>query len=453
MPFASSRHRIPHPVSPMPPQPLRILRPLRWGLAFVLAALLLIFGLIGVLHTFRGTPIERVRISGTGAARISVEDSSFLRTAEVLTGVQLTPRNRVELLLNRELLERLWSDLATARSTITIRNYYALPGSVADSLASILSERAGAGVRVQYLYDAFGSEFEEGYLDRLRNAGVAVQGFRPLRWFTLNRAQNRSHVRAIVIDGRIGYTGGFGFADAWSGDGLHEGSWRETSVRFTGPAVRQLQAVFAIGWAEATGTLLVGPRYFPPASTAAGSALAGVLYTTPTQGSTPAERFLVLAIRGAARTLYVTNSYFVPDDDQRRLLSEAARRGVDVRILTAGARTDMPLVRLAGRVSYESLLRAGVRIYEYTPTMIHAKTMVVDGLWATVGTMNFDYRSTALNDESNLVILDRGLGARLDSIFLNDLRHARELRLPEFGGRPWHQKLREQVAALVSRLL
>ena len=434
--------------------PVRIARPLGWTLLVILCVVLLVFSLIGILHTFRGTPIARIHLSGTGEIDLAAEDSSFRTAAEALTGVSLAEGNEVEILLNEEVLRRLFTDLRNARSTIAIRNYYALPGRVADSLGAILSERASAGVQVLYLYDAFGSDFAAGYLARLESAGVEVRAFRPLRWFDLSRAQNRSHVRAVIVDGVVGYTGGYGIADLWLGDGVSQGSWRETSVRFTGPAVRQLQSAFSIGWAEATGTLLVGPRYYPPGdSVAAGGSLAGLLYAVPTQGSTQAERFLLLSILGARRTLYVTNSYFVPDDDQRRLLAAAARRGVDVRILTAGRHTDIPLARLAGRAHYASLLRSGVRIYEYQPSMVHAKTLVADGHWATVGTMNFDNRSAALNEESNLLMLDRALGARLDTIFLRDLRHARELRLEEFARRPWHEKVKERAATLLSRVL
>lgn len=433
---------------------VRIAKSVGWTLLIIAGGILLVFALVGILHTFRGTPISRVHIAGTGASRIGVEDSTFGKTSAELTGVRLSEGNRVDILLNDEVLRHLEADLRTARNTITIRNYYALPGAVADSLAAILSERASAGVEVLFLYDAFGSEFEPGYLRRLDAAGVVVAAYRPVRWFTLSRAQNRSHVRAVIIDGTIGYTGGFGFADVWMGDGVTAGSWRETSVRFTGPAVAQLQAIFNIGWAEATGTLLVGPRYFPPPPPASGAgATAGILYAVPTQGSTRAERFLVLSILGATRTLYVTNSYFVPDDDQRRLLMDAARRGVDVRILTAGTHTDIPLARLAGRAHYTDLLRAGVRIYEYRPTMVHAKTLVADGRWATVGTMNFDNRSSALNEESNLLVLDSQVGAELDAVFLRDLRHARELRLETFLRRPWHAKLKERAATLLSRVL
>jgi cardiolipin synthase len=230
----------------------------------------------------------------------------------------------------------------------------------------------------------------------------------------------------------VGYTGGFGLADYWLGDGLHEDQWRESNVRFEGPAVMQMEAAFASAWAEATGELLTGDIFFPARGFAQlpGGAQAGLLYTSPTTGSTPAERFLALSIAAAHRSLYITNSYFVPDDDFRRGLKRAVRRGVDVRVLTVSAKTDVKTTWYAGRHWYEDLLAAGVRIYEYQPTMIHSKTIVVDGLWSSVGSMNFDNRSLAFNNESNLVVLDRPFGASMDSTFFNDLRYAKEITRP-----------------------
>lgn len=427
----------------------------RWLWLIALAALVLLFALIGVLHTFRGTPVSSVQVVGESDARISIVDPVFRQTVEALVQTPLHEGNRVQLLLNGdELFPSLFRDLRAARRSITLRLYYAEPGAVADSLAVILAERARAGVRVLCLFDGVGTTLSSSYFERLRAAGVRVRTLRPIRLYNLNWAQNRSHVRAVVVDGIVGYTGGFGIADKWRGDGRHAGQWRDSNARFTGPAVSQLQAAFAAGWAEASGTLVTGPTFFPAAGLdSTGTVYAGLLYTTPTIGSTPAERFLALTITGAQHTLFITNSYFVPDDDLVRMLSDAARRGVDVRILAPSRKTDVPSVRLAGRNRYEELLRAGVRIYEYQPAMIHAKSFVADGIWSSVGSMNFDNRSTALNDESNLVVYDRRFGALLDSVFLSDLRFSREIRLPEFQRRHWYDRVLENLASLLSRVL
>src|SRR3954462_598901 len=288
----------------------------------------------------------------------------------------------------------------------------------------------------------------------MRDAGVVVAKLRVLRWSTIASATTRSHVRVVVIDGRVGYTGGFGLADYWLGDGRHEGQWRESNVRFEGPAVMQLQAAFASATAEATGQLPTGDIFFPPRGfePLPGGVNAGLLFTAPTTGSTPAERFLALSIAAAHKTLFITNSYFVPDDDFRRLLKRAARHGVDVRVLTVSSKTDVKTTWYAGRHWYEELLAAGVRIYEYQPAMIHSKTIVVDGLWSSVGSVNFDNRSLGFNHEANLVALAPTFGATMDSTFFDDLRHAKEISLAEFRKRsPW-ERLLETGAVMLSRL-
>jgi cardiolipin synthase len=258
-------------------------------------------------------------------------------------------------------------------------------------------------------------------------------------------------VRGIVIDSAIGWTGGFGIDDKWFGDGRSDGAWRETNVRFEGPAVRQLQAAFAAAWVEATGVMFTGRATI--SSQENGATAAGLLYTTPTLGSTTAERFLALSIAGARKTLYITNPYFAPDRNFIDLLIEAAGRGVDVRILTAGTRTDVAIVRAAGRFWYDALLSAGVRVYEWQPSTLHAKTLVADGEWSAIGSMNFDNRSMALNDESTLMVLDGALGEEMNRIFMEDLQHADAISLATFRQRSFVQRVMERGASLIMRVL
>ena len=333
--------------------------------------------------------------------------------------------------------------------------YYFEPGKLADTLSAILRERAQHGVSVHLLNDAFGSQgVTKGYLDSLRAAGVHAAVFRPVHWYEMQKLQNRSHVRAVVIDGRVGFTGGFGIADKWLGNGHTKDQWRDTDVRFTGPAVSQLQATFAEGWVEATGNLLTGEKYFPKEPVKEEPAeMAGLLDAQPTIGSTPAERFLALSIAGARKRLYITNSYFVPNHDFKQLLVEASKRGVDVRILTVGPETDVKITRYAGRKQYDDLLKGGVRIFEFAPTMMHAKTLVADGMWASIGTMNFDNRSMVFNNESNLNVLDARTGATLDSVFLNDLEYSKEVIPAEFEKRGILQRLFELGSSTLARLL
>ncbi|MEO8576651.1 MAG: phospholipase D-like domain-containing protein, partial [Gemmatimonadales bacterium] len=283
---------------------------------------------------------------------------------------------------------------------------------------------------------------------------VEVAWLRPLKWYTLHKAAQRSHVRVVVVDGRVGYTGGFGLADYWLGDGRHDDQWRETNVRFYGPTVAALQAAFASGWAETTGELLTGDVFFPPvAFDDEGNVTAGLMHSIPTIGSTPAERFYALTIAGARKTLYVSNSYFVPNDDFCTLLINQAKRGVDVRILTVGPKTDVKSTWYAGRALYERLLEGGVKIYEYKPTMMHAKTIVVDGLWSSMGSMNFDNRSIAFNNESQIIALDAGVGEKLNEIFLEDLKYSDEIRLETFRKRSWRGKVMEWGAQKLRRVL
>ena len=423
-------------------------RAIRWFVGGVI----LVSAVIGLLFITRGTAVRRVRGVGSDGAPVSPAEPSFPLTVALLTGTPIVAGNRVELALNGDgTYPRLWADLHAAQRSITVQMYYAAAGRVADSLGAALAERARAGVAVYLLYDAFGTDLPEAYLERLRSAGVRAVAFRPLRFRNLWVVQNRSHIRGIVIDGQVGWTGGFGIDDKWLGDARRPEEWRETNVRFQGPAVRQLEAAFVAGWTEATGELLTGRMTLDTHGD--GVALAGLLYTAPTLGSTSAERYLALSIAGARERLYITNAYFAPDTNFVALLTGAAKRGVDVRVLVGGPRTDVRAARLAAHGRYEALLGAGVRVYEYQPTTLHAKSFVVDGLWVSVGTMNFDNRSLALNDESTLMVLDSAAGQRMEAVFRDDLRHSREVDLEVFRHRPWFRRVAEWAANLITPLL
>jgi cardiolipin synthase len=271
----------------------------RWTLVIIVGLL----AWIGLLQLARGGAVRHVRGVRVNGAPVAVSEPQFPLSVAMLTGAVLATGNRVDIALNGDgTYPRLWDDLRSARQSITLQLYYGNAGRTGDLLRQILLERASAGVRVFLLYDAFGSlDIPASHLAALRAGGVVVEPYRPLRLSTLHLFQNRSHVRGIVIDGRIGWTGGFGIDDKWLGDGRTGGAWRETNVRFEGPAVRQLQAAFATAWAEATGELFSGratlERY------EGGVAAAALLHTSPTMGSTPAERFLAISIAGAQKTL------------------------------------------------------------------------------------------------------------------------------------------------------
>lgn len=427
--------------------------------------LALLFMVAGFLSIVRSTHVSTVLSTGNKGGPSKVSDPDFLRDIALYTGTRFSVRNRVEVLLNGdETNPRLWGDLRGAQKSILIQSYYSEPSQMLDRLVDILCDRAENGVTIAVLFDAFGSGAvrKSPAVARMKAAGIYVEYFRPLKWYAISRSTFRSHARGILIDGRIGYTGGFGIADLWDGDGRTDGGWRETNVRFEGPAVESLQAAFAAEWAEATGVLITGEGFFPhipDASEAPDSpnsvdvSLAGFMHTVPTSGSTAAERFLALTIAGASETLYITNSYSVPGPDFRAFLVDAARRGVDVRLLTTGKKTDVKTTSIAGKAFYEELLEGGVRIYEYQPTMMHAKTLVVDGMWVSIGSMNLDNRSLALNNETSLLVLDPPLGQKMNEIFLADLEFAREIILSEFKQRPWHDRILEWGAERLWRIL
>ena len=433
----------------------KMLRAKRLGV--VLGLLLLgSLALVGVLSITRGTPVKAVVAIGKKEGPPAITDSLFSRMMQLYTGLNMTPGNAAELVDNGEVYTRLWKDLRAAKHTITVQMYYSQPGAVADTMAVVLKEMAKKGVRVLFVLDAFGSmNLKKSWADSLTASGVEVGLLRQLHWYAMHNATDRSHVRVVVVDGEVGYTGGFGLADYWLGDGKHTDQWRDSNARFEGPAVMGLQSAFASAWAECTGELIAGDTFFPKKAftTVDGGMQAGIFFASPTTGSTPAERFIALSIASARRTLYVTNSYFVPDDDFRNILISAHKRGVDVRILTVSKETDVKTTWWAGRSSYEQLLTAGVRIYEYQPAMMHSKTFIVDGMWGSIGSMNFDNRSLAFNNESNFVFLDAPFGAKMDSVFADDLTRSQEIVLSEFVKRPWYRHVIENGAALLSRLL
>lgn len=428
--------------------------------ALVLSAPLVFLVLVGLSHVFRAPLVRNVMARGATGAPPALGAPGFASAFALVTGVPLYGGNRVEVLSNGdETYARLWQDLRSARRSITVQMYYAAPSAVSDSVASILAERARAGVAVFFLYDAFGAgTFPLKLIEKLRSAGVRIAVFRPIKWYALDRANHRSHIRGIVIDATVGYTGGFGFDDKWLGGGRKPREWRETNARFEGPATAQLQSTFVAQWAEATGelhggVLMLGNVVPRESLITPNGAIAALLYSPSGTGSTVAERLFAITIASARRRLYITNAYFVPHADFVRLLSDAAKRGVDVRVLTNGVNSDVSTTWLAGRSRYEALLSAGVRIYEYVPTTLHAKVMVADGLWTAIGTANFDNRSLAYNTEVALTVRDATVAATMDSLFLADLEYTEEIRLAEFRRRSWWMHFRERGASIIADVL
>ena len=428
------------------------------NIGFLVVGLLFgILALVGLLDVVRGTPVREV-LPFNRKDLPAVGEPDFRTTMELVSRTPMCEGNAAELFWNGDqTYPRLWEDLRGAQRSITLQLYFCNAGVMADTLRDILLERARAGVEVAFLYDAFGTSFKKEYLEALKAGGVRLSSFRPLTVLALNKLQHRAHIRVVCIDGVIGWTGGFGIDDKWFGNGRTKDQWRDSNVRFTGPTVNQLQAAFTACWAESTGELLVArlpdPLPAPKAPTGGSSMIAGLLHASPSVGSTEAERFFAYSICSARKTLRITNSYFVPDRDFRSMIIAAAKRGVDARILTVSAASDVKSTWYAGRARYEELLKGGVRIYEYQPVMMHAKTLSVDGKWAAVGSMNADNRSLSLNEETVLLMLDDTAAATLDRHFTDDLEFSTEIKLEEFRKRGIVDRIKERACYAFWRIL
>jgi len=263
---------------------------------------------------------------------------------------------------------------------------------------------------------------------------------------------DRTHRKLLVIDGRIGFTGGVGIAEEWTGDAQDDKHWRDTHFRVDGPAVGQMQAVFMDNWVKATGNVLHGPTYFPQID-AAGDGLAHMFSSSPSGGSDDMQLMYLMAITAATHSIQLSSAYFVPDKLTINAIVEAAKRGVAVRIITPGKHIDTHTVREASRACWGPLLEAGVEMYEYQPTMFHCKLMVVDEYMVSVGSTNFDSRSFRLNDEANLNVYNRDFARQQTAIFDHDISHAKRITLEAWRNRPLREKLLERAVQLLDSQL
>jgi cardiolipin synthase len=343
--------------------------------------------------------------------------------------------------------------IKSARHSITLEAYIFWPGTMGTTFAEALAERARAGVAAHVILDGLGSQkLDDELIDGMRRAGVHVVIFRPLRWYSLDRVNHRTHRKLLVVDGRVGFTGGLGIADLYQGHAQDKDHWRDGQFRVEGPAVGQLQGAFLDNWIETGGALLHGTDYFPPLDSA-GSAWAQAVHSSPGGGTESLRLMYLLAIASASRTIRIANPYFVPNTLAVEMLVAARRRGVNVEVLVPGPITDAGLVRRASRRKWGPLLEAGVSIYEYQPTMYHNKLIVVDDYWVSVGSTNFDNRSFRLNDEANLNVFDEAFAREQTEVFAQDRARSREVTLEEWRGRPITERLEELVAWMLRRQL
>jgi cardiolipin synthase A/B len=386
--------------------------------------------------------------------RYATADPQFVRSMGSLLGPGFVPGNRVTSLLNGDqVFPAMLEAIRSARQTITFESYIYWSSEVGKQFTAALSERARAGVRTHLLLDWAGSQkVDRDDLAGMRQAGVEVAWYRPLRWYDLDRVNHRTHRKLLVVDGRIGFTGGVGIADQWLGDAQDRDHWRDSQFRAEGPVVAQLQAAFMDDWFEARGAVLDGAGYFPDLEPA-GAERAQVFRSSPAGGNGNLRLMFLLAIAAASRSILIANSYFVPDRMTVAMLVEARRRGVDVEIVVPGPILDAQVVRRASRAMWGPLLEAGVRIYEYQPTMYHTKVMVVDDVWVSVGSTNLDDRSFRLNQEANLNVFDPGFGAEQARAFAADRARSRRVTLEEWRHRSLWERIRERFAGVLRKQL
>jgi cardiolipin synthase len=379
--------------------------------------------------------------------QFGVRDLAFLQTMHALTGMAMSEHNRAEVLRNGvRIFPSMLSAIRGAKRTINLEFYIYWDGEIGRQFAEALAERARAGVKINVVLDAVGSaDMSHNLTDFLQRNGVQVEWYHPLRWYTLSRVNHRTHRKLLIVDGEVGFCGGVGIADNWLGDADSKDHWRETVVRVEGPVVAQMQFAFLDNWVKSRGELLTGLDYFPQVP-ARGTCLTQVVKSSPSEGSSTAKLLYIISIVSAKKSIYINSAYFVPDRDTIRALEGAVRRGVDVRVVVPGEFTDVPVVRHAGRFYYGGMLRRGIRIFEYQPTMMHAKTMVVDGIWTTIGSSNFDDRSFRLNDEVNVNIFDEGVAAQMEAMFYEDLARSEEVTTPRWLKRSWGERVKEWFA-------
>ncbi len=386
----------------------------------------------------------------------SVADDAFLRTAEALTAAPISVGNTIELYVNGDaIFPALLETIGAAQHTVNLLTYVYWQGDIAQDVAEALCAKAREGVEVNVLLDWAGTrKMDEDVVDRLDAAGVTVAKFRPLKPYALRRLDNRTHRKLLIVDGEVGMTGGVGIAEEWTGDAQDPDHWRDSHVRVRGPVVRGLQGAFAENWLEATGTVLVGDTHLPHLTPQDGATAAmQVVRSSAGVGDTNVEALMFLAIAAARETIDLTAAYFAPRPAFTKALSQAAQRGVRVRVLVPGDHGDKQVVRAAGRKSYDELLEAGVRMYEYCPTMLHAKSLTVDGAWASVGSVNFDNRSFQLQDEATLCVRDEDFAERLAAQLEGDLEASERIWPGRWEDRPRRQRAVETALKLVRREL
>lgn len=423
-----------------------------WLLLFAAVGLLALLGAIVTLFFSLGRRPQGHTLTSTPP----VDSTDFLLAVAGTVNAPLLRGGTARLLNNGdEIFPAILRAIDEARHTINFSVYIWEEGKVSDRISEALARRAREGVEVRVLLDGIGAiTAPDEAFRRMKEAGAKVEWFRTFDFGKLTRFHKRNHRRAIVIDGRVGFTGGAAVGDKWLGNARGPDEWRDMMVEVRGCTASNLQSAFTQLWASVSGEILVGPHFYPhegEANEAGGgerlSHHVGVI-SSPAAEAHPLRKVFWMSIRCARERLYITSPYFVPDRDTRKVIEQQARAGVDVRILLPNELTDAKPIRFAAQSYYAELLEAGVRLYEYQPTFIHSKTLVADGRWAVVGSANMDIRSKELNQENVIGILDKEFGEQVEETFLADLEHAREIHLLAWNQRGVGQRVLERLSVL-----
>jgi cardiolipin synthase len=381
--------------------------------------------------------------------RFAVEDPQFVRSMGQLLGPAIVPGNKVTSLQNCDrIFPSMLEAIRGAQESITFETYIYWSGDIGGQFSAALCERARAGVKVHVLLDWLGAgKIDQSFLTNMKAAGVELERYHPLHWYNWSRVNNRTHRKLLIVDGRIGFTGGVGIADAWTGKGNTKDHWRDSHFKIEGPAVAQMQSAFGDNWIKTRAQVLFGSAYYPEL-TQVGRSRAQVFKSSSDEGSENVRLMYLLSIASAAKNIRLQAAYFVPDDLAIESLVSARQRGVIVEIIVPGPNTDSEIVQSASRSRWQALLDAGVLIYEYQPALYHCKVLIVDDLWVSVGSTNFDNRSFRLNDEANLNVYDAAFAAEQSTVFEIDKSVSRLMTRADFESRTMLGKVRDAFTGL-----
>ncbi len=371
-----------------------------------------------------------------------VRNPLFIRSLTGILSAEMVEGNSIRTLVGgEEIFSSMIEEIRKAKVSINMESFVCSSGKVCYSFTEALRERAQAGVRVQVVLDWMGSnELENQHYEAMKQAGIHVVKYRQLHWYTLPRLNNRSHRKILVVDGKVGFTGGAGIADQW----LHEKNgvppWRDIHYRFEGPVVAKLQAAFLENWLKSHARVLEGENYFPVLEST--GPVAAQVFTSSADGIEAVRLMYLLAIACAKTSIRILNAYFVPDVSfSRALIQAATRRGVKVEILVPGDVTDQRVLQEVSRSSWAKLLQAGISIYEYQPTMHHGKMFIVDDVFVSIGSANCDGRSFRINDEMNVNVLDEGFATEQIKLFETDKRQSKLITYKQWKRRPFWRKV------------